>query len=76
MTTIHEFYTKIKPIVSPQDRWLFQKSEKIKIKERYDDQIAWIDAVSRVCKTNIENLKLEIPSFLVREQQVNNLSFL
>ena len=32
LATIRMLYEKVKPIVLPQDSWLFQKSERIKIR--------------------------------------------
>ena len=32
----------------PQDKWLFQQSEKIKVRESYNNQVAWLDTIDRV----------------------------
>ena len=76
LNLIQEFYKHIKPIISPQDSWLFQKSEKIKIMERYEDQIAWVDAVCRVYKTNIQELDLTNAVTHVGQQQYRKIYFL
>ena len=45
---IKKFYKYIKPLVLPQDKWLFRQSEKIKLEEKPSNQVAWIDAMERV----------------------------
>lgn len=74
--TIRMLYEYIKPVVLPQDSWLFQKSEKIKIRERFDDQTAWIDAVARVYKKELADHKISIPGFKVGQQRYSKLTFL
>ena len=59
---IHVLYDKVKPIISPQDTWLFQKSEKQKIQDKYHEQVAWITAVKRICKGLIEGKNIQIPA--------------
>ena len=48
--TIRNMYKHVKPLVLPQDLWLFQQSERIKLEENPKNQIAWIDAVERTCE--------------------------
>jgi len=42
-----KYYTIIKPLILPHDTWLFQQSERRKVKESFQNQITWIDAVKR-----------------------------
>ena len=50
ISTIKFFYQHVRPLVLPQDEWLFSQSEKIKTGEKPSNQIAWIDAVERSCR--------------------------
>ena len=59
---IHVLYAKVKPIISPQDVWLFQKSEKQKIQDKYYEQVRWITAVTRIYKGLIEGKNIHIPA--------------
>ena len=66
ITVIQQFYAKIKPVIRPQDSWLFEKSKKIKVREKFDNQIAWINLVGKICKSTIKDLQIEVPNYLVR----------
>ena len=46
---IQIYYKVVQPLVLAQDQWLFHQSVRRKLKENYLTQLAWIDAVERVC---------------------------
>jgi len=47
---IQLYYRVIKPLILPQDQWLFQLEETRKLQEIYLSQVAWTDGVERVCR--------------------------
>ena len=55
---IEHTYRTVKPLIMAQDKWLFQQSERTKLKTKYDTKIAWLDTVRRVC-TYLDNSVLE-----------------
>jgi len=48
--TLQRYYKLVKPLVPPQDLWLFQQSEKRKIQDTFLIQISWVDALERNCR--------------------------
>ena len=55
---IQSYYEKLKPLVLPQDQWLFQKSVRRKLSEPYCNRIAWIETISKIYKKEISELDL------------------
>ena len=46
---IELFYAVIKPLILPQDEWLFHQEAIRKLRDSTESQVAWIDSVERVC---------------------------
>ena len=46
---IELYYKYVRPLILSQDEWLFQQSERRKVSENYQNQLAWIATVERLC---------------------------
>ena len=46
---IELYYKYVRPLILSQDEWLFQQSERRKVSESYQNQLAWIATVERLC---------------------------
>ena len=55
---IRELYREVKPIISTELQWLFNKSVKMKLQESYAAQTSWIEQVESSCKSEIEKMEL------------------
>ena len=67
---IRSFYEHIKPTVMPQDEWLFNKTERRKLNESFENQYFWIELVEKVCMKQMEDLGLVRTTYVVPTTEI------